>query len=112
MLNNKEELAQLGDGYHYGEWVGPKIQDNRHNFDEKRFLLFNVYRWGDKEDRPNCCGVVPKIWEAFYYHELPKDALAHLCDSRDYEPEGVMLYFHAFDKYLKHTLKNPEGKWL
>lgn len=68
---NKEELKQLGPGYHYGEWWGQGIQ-RRYGLLEKRFSLFNVGRWTDRhtvvgdlvpkvEYAPSCCHVVPII---------------------------------------------------
>ncbi len=55
---NSEELNQLGEGHHYGEWWGQGIQRN-YGLTEKRFSLFNVKRW--VESRPACCHVVPVI---------------------------------------------------
>jgi hypothetical protein len=26
-------------------------------------------------------------------------------------PEGVIVYYHAFRKYTKHTIISPNGKW-
>lgn len=107
--DHEEELVQLGDGHHYGEWCGPKIQGNRHGLEHKIFYLFNVSRW--TEDRPECCGVVPLLFEGHYTKELADEILNQLVLERGYEPEGIMMYFYAFDKYLKHTLHNTEGKW-
>ena len=38
---NADELAKLGEGYHYGEWWGAGIQ-RRYGLDTKRLSLFNV----------------------------------------------------------------------
>lgn len=56
---HKDELMELGPGYHYGEWWGSGIQ-RTYGLKEKRFSLFNVHRWG--ENRPSCCGVVPTLY--------------------------------------------------
>jgi hypothetical protein len=49
---NAQKLATaLGEGTHFGEWYGAGIQRNLYNLDEKRFMLFNVTRWGAPEIR-------------------------------------------------------------
>lgn len=41
---NAEALKPLGQGYHFGEWMGLGIQRG-YGLPEKRFLLFDVNRW-------------------------------------------------------------------
>jgi len=84
---NKEELLQLGKGYHYGEWMGQGIQRN-YGLKEKRFYLFNVGRWclyneepklisidqktkiEKYQDRaPQCCSVVPVLYRGDWFYE-------------------------------------------
>ncbi len=111
---NKESLAALGDGHHYGEWAGPKVQSNPHNLTTKKFFLFNTHLWS--EDRPPCCEVVSTLCkEAVYSEGLVTMSMSQLKENASeagYKPEGIMLYFHAFDTYLKVTYNNPEGKWV
>lgn len=58
---HKDELMQLGEGYHYGEWWGKGIQ-RTYGLEEKRFSLFDTNRWNpDNPHRPECCSVVPLI---------------------------------------------------
>lgn len=58
---NAEELFNLGEGYHYGEWWGKGIQRG-YGLDHKRFSLFNTQRWGEHNpNTPKCCHVVPMI---------------------------------------------------
>lgn len=112
---NEQDLLLLGNGRHYGEWAGPGIQKNPHRLDKKRFFLFNTYRW--RLHRPKCCDVVPVLWQGL----LEKNTIEEvMCSLREFyyefkdpqaEPEGVVVYNHAFDKYTKHTFKNKEGKW-
>lgn len=106
---NKEELATLGDGYHYGEWAGPGIQSNPHELEKKTFFLFNHYRW--KDWKPECCSVVPFIYEGEYDKGMINTLMADLEVTRP-GFEGVMVYFPFADTYLKHTVKSPEGKWI
>lgn len=113
--NNKVDLLSLGDGYHYGEWAGLSIQKNPRNLKDKEFFLFNTFRWNpDNPNRPNCCSVVPVLYDG----ELEKDTVNELLDElkKDGEfnnetPEGLVVYYHAFRLYTKHTIISPDGKW-
>lgn len=111
---NKDDLVNLGDGYHYGEWAGLGIQKNPHNLDEKKFFLFNTFRWNpDNPNRPKCCEVVPVLFQGEIDSATIPDALQLLQDDAtpEQKPEGVVVYYHAFRKYTKHTIKSPNGKW-
>jgi len=111
---NKDELISLGDGYHYGEWAGLGIQKNPHALDEKIFFLFNTFRWNDNNpNKPGCCQVVPILFQGELTPEKIPELLAELKEaaSSDETPEGVVVYYHAFRKYTKHTIKSPNGKW-
>lgn len=111
---HKDELISLGDGYHYGEWVGPGIQKNPHNLDEKEFFLFNSYRWNDEnQNRPACCNVVPVLFQGQMTADTIPDLLHDLLHNAEdgVTPEGVIVYYPAFGKYTKHTIKSPNGKW-
>lgn len=124
---NKEELKQLGPGYHYGEWWGQGIQ-RRYGLLEKRFSLFNVGRWSDRhtvvgdlvpkvEYAPSCCHVVPIILRG---EMATVDAALNLLrESGSYaapgfmNPEGVIVYHSASRAYFKVLLENdsePKGK--
>lgn len=112
--DNKEDLESLGDGYHYGEWAGPGIQKNPHNLKEKTFFLFNTARWNpDNPNRPKCCDVVPVMFQGVMNGDTIPELLEELigCAAPDEKPEGVVVYYHAFRKFTKHTLKSPNGKW-
>ena len=111
---NKEDLLNLGDGYLYGEWAGLGIQKNPHNLPEKQFFLFNTFRWNpDNPNRPDCCKVVPVLYEGIISEDIIKGCLNNLrFDAMPEEsPEGVVVYYHAFRKYTMHTIKSPNGKW-
>jgi hypothetical protein len=59
---NKEDLLQMGEGYHYGEWWGQGIQRG-YDLTEKRFSLFNTRRWGEHNpNTPSCVHVVPVLY--------------------------------------------------
>lgn len=111
---NKEELVSLDDGYHYGEWAGLGIQKNPHNLTEKKFFLFNTFRWNpNNPNRPACCEVVPILYEGIISGDTIEGFLNKLkFDAKPGEkPEGIVVYYHAFRKYTKHTIKAPNGKW-
>jgi hypothetical protein len=117
VVGNQASLVELGDGYHYGEWAGPGIQNNPHKLETKKFFLFNTGRWNN-ENKPHVCDVVPVLhrgkWDA---DDI--DSLMHWLDQgfnagqlcTDYA-EGIIIYFESLNTYAKHTLKSPEGKWL
>lgn len=111
---NKEELLSLGDGYHYGEWAGLGIQKNPHCLSKKEFFLFNTCRWNpNNPNLPNCCAVVPILFQGVIEPDTVDFMLYGLTERATSEerPEGVVVYYHAFRKYTKHTIKSPNGKW-
>ena len=114
VYSNKEELETMGDGNHFGEWAGPKIQKNPLNLVEKTFFLFNTTRWNeDNQNIPKCCCVVPVLFTG----ELQPGSVSGWLDRlEDYAsegatPEGIVIYYHAFNTYTKHTIIHPNGKW-
>lgn len=115
VLDNEEELLKLGDGYHYGEWAGPGIQKNPHNLETKKLFLFNTFRWNENNlNLPSCCNVVPVLFQG----ELEPDTINLLLralktqeEAKGNTPEGIIVYYHAFRSYTKHTLSNRKGKW-
>jgi hypothetical protein len=112
--DNKEDLLNLGDGYHYGEWAGFGIQKNPHCLDEKHFFLFNTFRWNkENPNKPKCCDVVPVLFEGELTPDIIPDLLHDLLNNAQsgQTPEGVIVYYHALRGYTKHTIKSPNGKW-
>lgn len=110
---NADELAGLGDGRHFGEWVGSGIQKNPHNFDTKRFYLFNSGRWQD--ERPPCCEVVRVLYAGEIGPGTVASVMADLANyaaDAGYKPEGVIVYYVNTRTYEKATFANPRGKWL
>lgn len=111
--SNAEDILKLGDGYHYGEWVGPGIQKNPHNLAEKAFYLFNTFRPADT--LPDCLNNVPVLYEGAYdeneinrvYTELWASA-----EKADYTPEGIIVLNLLTGQRVKHTYANKDGKWV
>lgn len=56
VMGNRDDLLQLGVGYHFGEWWGQSIQRN-YGLTERRFSLFNVWM----PEIPECVSKVPII---------------------------------------------------
>jgi hypothetical protein len=122
---NKEELLKLGKGYHYGELWGKGIQRG-YNLQEKRFSLFNAGRWiKDKniilkekqEYCPECCYVVPILYEGIFNEEMIGNTLMTLKEHGSkasegfMKPEGIVIYHKQGNLYFKKTIENDsKGK--
>ncbi len=112
VYENAEALAQLGDGYHYGEWAGPGIQKNPHMLDEKTFFLFNTFR--PQESLPECVKQVDVLYQGPYSPGVIEDTMQGLWKSatdKEYIPEGIIIYFHDSRSHMKDTFANRGGKW-
>ena len=110
--DNAEELFGLGEGRHFGEWWGSGIQSG-YGLAERRFSLFNVTRWG-QERPPQCCGVVPILYEGPFCLDtvagclLVLGALGSTAAPGFREPEGVVVYHHATKTLFKKLLANDD----
>ncbi len=106
---HKEELLKLGPGRHFGEWWGQGIQ-RRYGLDEKRFSLFNTFRWG--EERPACCHVVPVLNKCLFDTRVIADTLDVLRENGSYaapgfmKPEGIIIFHVAGNFGMKKTIIN------
>lgn len=114
-LQNKDELMKLGPGRHFGEWWGSGIQRGYGlPKGEKRFSLFNTYKWSDPVVRPACCHVVPVLFNGLFTTHAAEDWLASLACNGSVaspgftNPEGVIIYHHAANMYFKKTLSKDE----
>lgn len=109
---NRDELALLGPGRHFGEWWGSGIQRG-YGLSEKRFSLFNVSRWG-APDRPACCGVVPTLFRGMFSEDRILDALMSLqlngsqASPGFAKPEGIVIYHVAAGFGFKKTIEKDE----
>lgn len=127
---NAEDLINLGEGRHYGEWWGKGIQRG-YGMDEKVFSLFNAGRWHPfniyskdlthklKEACPECCGVVPILYEGMFdtvkIAEVLEDLKTEgsLAKPGYMNAEGIIIYHTASGKMFKKTIMNdekPKGK--
>lgn len=110
---NREELMKLGPGRHFGEWWGLGIQRG-YGLKEKRFSLFNTYRWSDElGQRPSCCGVVPILYEGMFSTDV-WETLSDLALNGSKAapgflyPEGIIIYHESARTYFKKTIEKDE----
>jgi len=111
---NEEMFLALGDGRHYGEWVGLGINKNPHGFDKKYFYLFNTIRWGEHNQPPEGIKVVKVLHSGDYASQIINDIMEGLLvSSRDagYKPEGIVVYFPKLKSMEKYTFEYSKGKW-
>jgi hypothetical protein len=111
--DNKEELLRLGTGHHFGEWWGQGIQRN-YGLRERRFSLFNTSKWSDPEARPNCCYVVPILWQGMFDTDAVYTWMEQLKEMGSaavpgyMNPEGVVVYHTHANICFKYTLDNDD----
>lgn len=112
VLDNRDELAKLGPGHHYGEWWGQGIQRG-YGLDHKRFSLFDT-RWiGEHADfRPDCCHVVPIIGWSDGFGRV--DNLVRALEMRGSmaapgwdRPEGAVAFHTGSRQVYKIILDKP-----
>ena len=119
---NAEQLFELGEGRHFGEWYGKGIQRG-YGLDHKKFALFNVSKWVAKDDfitvenqrhAPACCSVVPVMYEGPFDTGTINDVLAILKDKGSLavhgymNPEGIVIYHTAAGHYFKKTIDGDD----
>ena len=125
VFEHAQELAEgLGEGAHYGEWWGGKIQRG-YGLPDKRFSLFNTGRWCDGLQTavapdtvsrpPACCHVVPALYRGPFdletvdqcLHELGlRGSIAALGFK---PPEGVMIFHEGARQMFKKTFDGDEA---
>lgn len=117
------DLAQLGEGTHYGEWYGRGI-GRGYDIDENRLALFGVDRHraayeamleGHDSDFPTCVGLVPVLYRGAYDPEKIQWCMESLAVNGSYavdgymKPEGIVIAMDG--QRAKLTFDAPEGKW-
>ncbi|MET0375910.1 MAG: RNA ligase family protein [Rhizorhabdus sp.] len=118
--DNAEALvATLGEGYHFGEWVGKGINKRGYNLDHKVFALFNTARWTGVE-LPDRVRVVPILAEGYIDNPgtAARGAMATLKMNGSafapgfMDPEGVVMRHGPSGTLFKKTFDYDEqGKW-
>lgn len=111
--DNEESLRTLGPGLHFGEWWGRGIQRG-YGLDERRFSLFNVWRWNES-NVPPCCHVVPVLYRGDFCTAEVKEQLAILKEIGSYaapgfmQPEGLVVFHAKSGQLFKVTLDKNDG---
>ncbi len=108
--DNQDELRNgLGEGQHFGEWWGGKIQRG-YDRKEKTFSLFNTSRWLGKQ--PQCCDVVPLLYTGDFDTRIVDEVLNELSTGGSVaapgymKPEGVIVYLPVANSYFKVLIEN------
>lgn len=111
VYEHADELLALGEGAHFGEWWGAGIQ-RRYGLAEKRWSLFNTYRWSGP-DRPACCHVVPVLATGIGFGCI-EEALGMLrtvgsiASPGFMKPEGIVAFHTQTNTLFKVTLERDE----
>jgi len=124
--NAEEFVTKLGEGRHFGEWVGKGVNKRHYHLPGKTFALFNVNRW-EGADLPPLTTTVPSIIKNAYLDNPGEAAIEALNglrimgshfgprdgDGRGYSnPEGVVMYHAPSNTAFKKTFDYDEqGKW-
>lgn len=122
-----EDLLQLGEGRHFGEWWGSGIQRG-YGLKEKRFSLFNVGRWIDPHNlttqvwdntkqqvAPECCHIVPVLWRGEFDTTQINIQLRDLkltgskAAPSFMNPEGIVVWHTAANIGFKKTIEKDES---
>jgi hypothetical protein len=117
-----EQLFDLGEGRHFGEWYGKGI-NRGYGLEEKRWALFNVSKWQNKnlllvDEKqsypPSCCEVVPILYEGmfdtsvvdYYLDKLAREGSVAVPGYLN--AEGVCVFHTASGHYYKKTIENDQ----
>jgi len=115
VIQNQNELLSLEDGYHYGEWAGPGIQNNPHKLENKTFFLFNALRWNpNNPNTPAITRTVPVLYQGLDKQGLIDEVMLALkagAAEKDYKAEGIVVYYQNTKRLEKYTFEFSEGKW-
>lgn len=118
--DNAEALVKtLGEGRHFGEWVGKGINKRGYGLDQKVFALFNTARWTGVE-LPDRVRVVPVIAEGYMANPGSdiEGAMFSLKEAGSrfapgfMDPEGIVMRHGPSGTLFKKTFDYDEqGKW-
>lgn len=125
VFDNAQAFADtLGEGIHFGEWYGPGVQKNPwpQGFEGKRFMLFNVTRWGAPETRELLKGrfngqveVATVLYEGPFDVDFVNDIVYGLKTHGSKhvpgftKPEGVIVFNTAAGINFKVTCERDEA---
>lgn len=110
---NHDAFMALGEGYHYGEWCGPGINSGE-GLTERRFLLFDIYRYGNVTLPPQT-DLVPELYLGPFSIDTIKSVMKSLKENGSklvpgfMRPEGIVVQF-AGHRY-KEVFDSEEISW-
>ena len=113
--HHADQIVQLGDGYHAGEWVGPGIQGNRYKLNERKWFIFNTLRPADS--LPECVNQVPLLCIHAFDTAKIKEVKYELLEMGSRlnalaVPEGVCIFDTGSYSIFKSTYgSTAKGKW-
>ena len=136
VLEHADELRQLGEGTHRGEWWGQGIQRN-YGLKEKRWSLFNTMRWCHHDEEPQisnmtwdekarmmvpryqerapaCCHVVPVLYRGMFDTAMLEGVMTLLKAQGSraapgfMNPEGMVIYHIAGNMGFKRTIEGDD----
>lgn len=108
-------FSVLGEGTHFGEWWGKGIQRG-YGLNERRFSLFNTKRWNENGEHVPGLYSVPVLVTAQFNPATVGACLGQLevfgsvAAPGFMNPEGVVVYHHGINEYMKVTLQNDGPK--
>ena len=105
--DNKEDLMKLWVWFHYGEWYGRGIQRS-YNLKERHFALFYV-----KNEKPDCCTVVPRIYEWVFneekIHEVIETLRTNWSNINEFPNAEWIIIYHTQSKQVYKVLLEKDN---
>lgn len=111
--NRQTLIDALGQGRHFGEWCGPRI-NSAEGLTEKTLFLFNWRRWS-KVELPNRVSTVPVLYTGKISMDAIEDAMKDLKENgsravKDFmKPEGVVIEIDG--QFYKKAFELEEVAW-
>jgi len=112
--NKQEFIEKLGPGRHFGEWVGPGINSGE-GLEEKRFMLFDWWKYPEERPLPPQTGVVPVLYKGKLKPGVIEEVFEDLKKNGSklvpgfMRPEGIVVSIN--DVRYKQTFDNEEVAW-
>lgn len=113
--NEADIVAKLGEGRHYGEWVGPGI-NNGYGLTAKRLVLFTPKRY-EGIVLPDRVDLLPILYDGVYSPDALKRILDQLKEKGStyapgcMTPEGVVIDFVGLGLRRKVVFSPEEVAW-
>jgi hypothetical protein len=107
--SHADTLAEvLGDGIHYGEWMGKGIQRG-YGLDEKRFALFNTIRWSGYDGDNGSWIRNPELSRVSGLTTVPELYRGPITDGLDNKVEYALDLLRAQGSWINPGFDRPKG---